>query len=55
MNVGQKFFGFGWESMLLEAGFFAAFLGPMRMQPDIIPIADSALDAFPDGGGSGAD
>lgn len=38
VNVGQKFFGFGWESMLLEAGFFTAFLGPMRMQPDIIPI-----------------
>ncbi|HEY2469419.1 MAG TPA: lipase maturation factor family protein [Terracidiphilus sp.] len=38
VNVGQKFFGFGWESMLLEAGFFAAFLGPMRMQPTVIPL-----------------
>lgn len=38
VNVGQKFFGFGWESMLLEAGFFTAFLGPMRMEPTIIPI-----------------
>lgn len=38
VNVGQKFFGFGWESMLLEAGFFAAFLGPTRMQPTIIPL-----------------
>src|SRR6478736_3666603 len=28
VNVGQKFYGFGWESMLVEAGFFAAFLGP---------------------------
>ena len=37
-NVGQKFFGFGWESMLLEAGFFTAFLGPARMQPTVIPI-----------------
>ena len=37
-NVGQKFFGFGWESMLLEAGFFTAFLGPARMQPTIIPV-----------------
>src|SRR3954464_3652838 len=26
VNVGQNFFGFGWESMLLEAGFFTAFL-----------------------------
>src|SRR5262252_8870833 len=38
VNVGQKFFAFGWESMLLEAGFFAAFLGPTRMQPSLIPI-----------------
>lgn len=38
VNVGQKFFGFGWESMLLEAGFFAAFLGPSRIQPSVIPI-----------------
>lgn len=38
VNVGQKFFGFGWESMLLEAGFFTAFLGPTHMQPSVIPI-----------------
>ena len=38
VNVGQKFFGFGWESMLLEAGFFTAFLGPSHTQPTVIPI-----------------
>lgn len=38
VNVGQRFFGFGWESMLLEAGFFTAFLGPSHMQPSIIPV-----------------
>lgn len=38
VNVGQKFFGFGWESMLLEAGFFTAFLGPAHMQPSIVPV-----------------
>lgn len=38
VNVGQSFFGFGWESMLLEAGFFAAFLGPSRVEPSIVPI-----------------
>jgi hypothetical protein len=38
VNVGQNFFGFGWESMLLEAGFFTAFLGPAHTQPTIIPI-----------------
>lgn len=38
VNVGQRFFGFGWESMLLEAGFFTAFLGPKHMQPSVIPV-----------------
>lgn len=27
VNVGQTFYGYGWESLLLEAGFLAAFLG----------------------------
>lgn len=27
VNVGQTFYAFGWESMLLEAGFLAIFLG----------------------------
>ena len=31
VNVGQTFYGFGWESILLEAGFLAIFLGPMHM------------------------
>lgn len=38
VNVGQRFYGFGWESMLLEAGFFAAFLGPAAMQVSWIPL-----------------
>src|ERR1043166_173067 len=38
VNVGQKFYGFGWESMLLEAGFFTAFMGPARIRPSVIPI-----------------
>lgn len=38
VNVGQSFFAFGWESMLLEAGFFTAFLGPTRTWPSILPI-----------------
>ena len=38
VNVGQTFYGFGWESMLLEAGFFAAFLGPEKSMPGWIPI-----------------
>ena len=28
VNVGQIWYGFGWESLLLETGFLAIFLGP---------------------------
>jgi hypothetical protein len=38
VNVGQMFYGFGWESMLLEAGFFAAFLGPGGLAPSLVPV-----------------
>src|SRR5438552_5228511 len=31
VNVGQTFYSFGWESLLLEAGFLAAFLGPASL------------------------
>ena len=27
VNVGQTFYGFGWESLLLEVGFFTIFAG----------------------------
>ncbi|MBX6371290.1 MAG: lipase maturation factor family protein [Acidothermus sp.] len=33
VNVGQIFYAFGWESLLLEAGFFAAFLGSDAVAP----------------------
>ncbi|HEX4749226.1 MAG TPA: lipase maturation factor family protein [Bryobacteraceae bacterium] len=38
VNVGQTFYGFGWESILLEACFFAIFLGGSRFVPQAIPI-----------------
>ncbi len=38
VNVGQTFYGFGWESILLEACFFAMFLGSARVVPQRIPI-----------------
>lgn len=38
VNVGQTFYGFGWESILLEAGFFAIFLGPSRMAPPMVVL-----------------
>ncbi len=37
VNAGQTFYGFGWESVLLEAGFLAIFLGPAKSEvPKII-------------------
>jgi hypothetical protein len=38
VNVGQTFYSFGWESMLLEAGFFAAFLGARTFTASAIPV-----------------
>jgi hypothetical protein len=38
VNVGQTFYGFGWETMLLEAGFLAIFLGSARTPPGAIVI-----------------
>ncbi len=33
VNVGQVFYSFGWETLLLEAGFLAVFLGPSHLAP----------------------
>lgn len=33
VNVGQTFYGFGWEMLLLEAGFTVAFLGSDQTPP----------------------
>ncbi|HEX2153896.1 MAG TPA: lipase maturation factor family protein [Acidimicrobiia bacterium] len=38
VNVGQTFYGFGWESLLLEAGFYAAFLGRADVAPPFLVI-----------------
>src|SRR6056297_3028397 len=38
VNVGQLFYGYGWESLLLEAGFYAIFLGPMHYHSPLIMI-----------------
>ena len=35
MNVGQTFYGFGWESLLCETGFLAIFLGNAEVAPPI--------------------
>ena len=40
VNVGQTWYGFGWESLLLETGFLAIFLGNADTAP---PIATMLL------------
>ncbi|GAA3863852.1 lipase maturation factor family protein [Leifsonia kafniensis] len=36
VNVGQTFYSFGWESLLLEAGFVVAFLGSNEVAPPLV-------------------
>ncbi|MFI2026266.1 lipase maturation factor family protein [Streptomyces buecherae] len=38
VNVGQTWYGFGWESLLLEAGFLAIFLGNARVGPPVLVL-----------------
>ncbi|MFF2052506.1 lipase maturation factor family protein [Leifsonia sp. NPDC058194] len=38
VNIGQTFYGFGWESLLCEAGFTVAFLGSADTAPPITII-----------------
>jgi hypothetical protein len=38
VNVGQTFYSFGWESLLVEAGFLAIFLGPARWTPPVLVV-----------------
>jgi hypothetical protein len=35
VNIGQTFYGFGWETLLCEVGFFAIFAGPSYSTPNI--------------------
>ncbi|MDI1463988.1 lipase maturation factor family protein [Catellatospora sp. KI3] len=38
VNVGQLWYSFGWESLLLEAGFLAVFLGNARVGPPVLVL-----------------
>ncbi|AWB87766.1 lipase maturation factor family protein [Mycetocola zhujimingii] len=38
VNIGQTFYGFGWESLLCEAGFIVAFLGSDEIAPPLLVI-----------------
>lgn len=35
VNIGQVFYGFGWEMLLVESGFHAAFLGSNSVAPPV--------------------
>src|SRR5690606_17670875 len=37
-SIGQSFYGFGWEMLLLEAGFLVAFLGSGDQPPPTVVI-----------------
>ena len=47
VNVGQTFYGFGWETLLCEVGFFTIFAGASRMAPNMLADLDLAMDAVP--------
>lgn len=53
VNVGQVFYSFGWESMLLEAGFLSIFLGDMQTKVPITIIFLLRFILFKDMFGSG--
>jgi hypothetical protein len=38
VTVGQTFYAFGWESLLLEAGFVVAFLGSNEIAPPLLVL-----------------
>ncbi|GHE06410.1 lipase maturation factor family protein [Streptomyces alanosinicus] len=38
VNVGQTWYAFGWESLLLETGFLAAFLGNDEVAPPVLVL-----------------
>lgn len=38
VNVGQTWYAFGWESLLLETGFLAAFLGNGEVAPPVVVL-----------------
>ncbi|SEF13253.1 lipase maturation factor family protein [Jiangella alba] len=38
VQVGQVWYGFGWESLLCEVGFLAVFLGPADVAPPLLVL-----------------
>ncbi|BBX64650.1 membrane protein [Mycobacterium saskatchewanense] len=46
VNVGQAWYSFGWESLLLEAGFLMIFLGNDRVAPPLLTLWMARLLLF---------
>ncbi|MEY8018442.1 lipase maturation factor family protein [Mycobacterium servetii] len=46
VNVGQAWYSFGWESLLLEAGFLVIFLGNDRVAPPVLTLWMARLLLF---------
>ena len=46
VNVGQTWYAFGWESLLLEAGFLAIFLGNDAIAPPFLALLGFRWLAF---------
>ena len=41
VNVGQTFYGFGWETLLCEVGFFTIFAGAGRERAEHVAASGS--------------
>src|SRR5918999_1336057 len=46
VNIGGSFYSFGWETLLLEAGFLAIFLGNAEVAPPLLVILAFRWVAF---------
>ncbi len=46
VNVGQAWYSFGWESLLLESGFLMIFLGNDRVAPPLLTLWMARLLLF---------
>jgi hypothetical protein len=46
VNVGQAWYSFGWESLLLESGFLMIFLGNDRVAPPVLTLWIARLLLF---------
>ena len=44
--AGQDFYGFQWDSLLIETGFLAIFLAPWRLWPNATPAEPPRLARF---------